>query len=221
VSSKQQKASLPNELEEYYNLVRTILSDIDACQHSLEQSRHLRIRNGIVNVHSAEVALFKHTHGLEAKKLFEKPIFAFKEGTEAVVQRGNVEIVDGDLVIRGKPERDWSGAGAGAGASAATARNLTMKINAIAAPAVLVPAVETGAEVGHGHSLARARARRRMRAPSSGAEMYALWHPLLLVQLHVLDYMSDNSERERNLIGKNSGRDLPVFSIPPLETPRA
>lgn len=77
--SEQQLASLPRELKEYYNLIRKLLCDIDACQYSLEQSRHLRIRNGIVNVHSAEAVLFRDTYGYAAKQLFDDSFFKFKD----------------------------------------------------------------------------------------------------------------------------------------------
>ncbi|KAJ6070858.1 hypothetical protein N7467_012177 [Penicillium canescens] len=46
-SATQQLASLPQQLRDHHNLIRKVLADIDACQHSLEQSRHPRIRNGI------------------------------------------------------------------------------------------------------------------------------------------------------------------------------
>ncbi|KAJ5567563.1 hypothetical protein N7535_006869 [Penicillium sp. DV-2018c] len=78
-SSGQRLASLPRQLEEYYNLIWKLLCDIDSYQCSLEQSRHLRIRNGVVNVHSAEAVLFRDIYGHAAQQLFDDPFFKFKD----------------------------------------------------------------------------------------------------------------------------------------------
>lgn len=78
-SLEQQQASFPRQLEEYYNLIRKLLSVIDAYQDSLEISRHLRIRNGVVSVHSAEAVLFQDTHGHAARQLFDDSFFKFKD----------------------------------------------------------------------------------------------------------------------------------------------
>ncbi|KAJ5175162.1 uncharacterized protein N7482_001039 [Penicillium canariense] len=66
ILTAQQTSSTPGsdeELEKYYGLVWKLLHEIDSCQESLEKSRHLRMRNGVVNLHSAEAAIMKHTHG--------------------------------------------------------------------------------------------------------------------------------------------------------------
>ncbi|KAJ5250128.1 hypothetical protein N7489_000538 [Penicillium chrysogenum] len=70
-----------NEVGEYYNLVRGLLCQIDAYQDTLEKSRHLRIRNGVINVHSAESVLFQHIHGHAANQLFDDPIFRFRDAS--------------------------------------------------------------------------------------------------------------------------------------------
>jgi hypothetical protein len=70
-----------NEVGEYYNLVRGLLCQIDAYQDILEKSRHLRIRNGVINVHSAESVLFQHIHGQAANQLFDDPIFRFRDAS--------------------------------------------------------------------------------------------------------------------------------------------
>ncbi|OQD96496.1 hypothetical protein PENVUL_c090G08929 [Penicillium vulpinum] len=67
------------EVKEYLTLVRRLLSEIDACHHSLEKSRVLRIRNGVANVHSMEVSLFQHTHGHSATRDLHDPFFNFRE----------------------------------------------------------------------------------------------------------------------------------------------
>ncbi|KAL4732822.1 hypothetical protein BDV11DRAFT_176312 [Aspergillus similis] len=78
-SSEQQLASLPRQLEEYYNLIRKLLCDIDAYQYSLEQSQHLRIRNGVVNIHSTEALLFQGIYGRAAQQLFDDSFFESKD----------------------------------------------------------------------------------------------------------------------------------------------
>jgi hypothetical protein len=59
-----------NELESHCLLIQTLLHEIDACRSNLEQARHLRIRNGLVNVHSTEALLFQHTHGPQTDQIF-------------------------------------------------------------------------------------------------------------------------------------------------------
>jgi hypothetical protein len=80
VSSEQRPVSLPRELKEYHNLIRTLLHDIDAFQQSLDHGRHRRIRNGIIKVHSAEAVLFRNTpYGPAAEQLFDDSFFKIKE----------------------------------------------------------------------------------------------------------------------------------------------
>ncbi|CAG8903688.1 unnamed protein product [Penicillium egyptiacum] len=81
LSIDPQPTPLWNEVGEYYNLVRGLLCQIDAYQDILEQSRHLRIRNGVINVHSAESVLFQHIHGQAANQLFDDPIFRFRDAS--------------------------------------------------------------------------------------------------------------------------------------------
>ncbi|KAF4763937.1 hypothetical protein N7455_010378 [Penicillium solitum] len=77
--TEKQLPPLSTELRKYHTLVQRLLHEIDACQYSLEQSRHLRIRNGVVNVHSAEAVLFQHTHGHAATQIFDDPFFKFRD----------------------------------------------------------------------------------------------------------------------------------------------
>ncbi|KAJ5371918.1 hypothetical protein N7517_003924 [Penicillium concentricum] len=69
----------PTEVKEYASLVRKLLSEIDTCHSSLEQSRVLRIRNGVANVHSMEVSLFQHTYGHSATRALHDPFFKFRD----------------------------------------------------------------------------------------------------------------------------------------------
>ncbi|OQE13640.1 hypothetical protein PENFLA_c045G06165 [Penicillium flavigenum] len=68
-----------NELESYSSLIQTLLHEIDTWRSNLEQARPLRIRNGLVNVHSTEVLLFQHTHGSQIDHFFGHPIFQHKD----------------------------------------------------------------------------------------------------------------------------------------------
>ena len=79
LSTEKQLPPISTELREYHTLVQKVLHEIDACQYSLEQSRHLRIRNGVVNVHSAEAVLFQHTHGYAATQTFDDPFFKSRD----------------------------------------------------------------------------------------------------------------------------------------------
>ncbi|CAG7938747.1 unnamed protein product [Penicillium nalgiovense] len=79
LGTEKQLPPLSMELRKYHTLVQRLLCEIDACQYSLEESRHLRIRNGIVNIHSTESVLFQHTHGHAATQIFDDPFFKFRD----------------------------------------------------------------------------------------------------------------------------------------------
>ena len=77
--TENQLPPLSMELRRYHTLVQKLLYEIDACQDSLEESRHLRIRNGVVNVHTTEAVLFQRTHGRAATQIFDDPFFKFRD----------------------------------------------------------------------------------------------------------------------------------------------
>lgn len=67
------------ELEDYYSLIKRMLEDIDRSGHLLEQTRHFRIRNTVVNMHSTEVSLFQQVHEAEDMRRFHEPCFQFRD----------------------------------------------------------------------------------------------------------------------------------------------
>lgn len=69
---------VPDELQQYSSLMRTVLAEIDAYRHDLDQTRHIRIRNGVVGVLPAEVMLFQNAHGRTASQIFSDPFFNFR-----------------------------------------------------------------------------------------------------------------------------------------------
>lgn len=73
-----QQSSVNNEIDKYYDLVKGLLSEIDTYQTSLQRDRHLRIRNGVVNVHETELDLFSHFHGPAAIQAFDNPFFQIR-----------------------------------------------------------------------------------------------------------------------------------------------
>ncbi|CAI7675902.1 unnamed protein product [Penicillium pancosmium] len=64
-----------NEIDKYHNLVRSLLQEIDAYQAAFPRDRHVRIRDGVITVHEAELAMFRESHGEEAIRTFDSPIF--------------------------------------------------------------------------------------------------------------------------------------------------
>ncbi|KAJ5771843.1 hypothetical protein N7520_002372 [Penicillium odoratum] len=70
-----QQPSTRNEIDKYYDLVKSLLIDIDACRGNFQQDRHLRIRDGVVNIHEAEIAIFQQSHGEAALQAFDCPFF--------------------------------------------------------------------------------------------------------------------------------------------------
>lgn len=73
-----QQSSVNNEIDKYYDLVKSLLSEIDTYQTRLQRDRHLRIRNGVVNVHQTELDLFSHFHGPAAVQAFDNPFFQIR-----------------------------------------------------------------------------------------------------------------------------------------------
>lgn len=53
----------PAELKEYNILIHSMLQAIDLCKSKLEENRHLRIKNGVLNIHSGEIMRFQLEHG--------------------------------------------------------------------------------------------------------------------------------------------------------------
>ncbi|GFF51665.1 polyamine oxidase [Aspergillus lentulus] len=74
------------ELRTYHQLVKQLLQEVDACRSGIERSRHLRIRNGVVKLHAAEVEEFRRVHGEIVTRLFEDPLFSLSPETEVETQ---------------------------------------------------------------------------------------------------------------------------------------
>ncbi|KXG47366.1 uncharacterized protein PGRI_012360 [Penicillium griseofulvum] len=51
------------ELKEYNILIESMLRKVDLCKSKLEDSRHLRIKNGVLNIHSGEIVRSQLEHG--------------------------------------------------------------------------------------------------------------------------------------------------------------
>ncbi|KAE8350048.1 hypothetical protein BDV28DRAFT_159955 [Aspergillus coremiiformis] len=61
-----------DELGKYYRLIKTILSAIDTCKPEIERARYVRIRTGVLNIHSSEIAQLEVTHGREVAEFFSR-----------------------------------------------------------------------------------------------------------------------------------------------------
>lgn len=57
------KRNEPPELKEYHILMQNMLHEIDSCRNKLEQTRHSRIKDGVLNIHSGEIMRFKSEYG--------------------------------------------------------------------------------------------------------------------------------------------------------------
>lgn len=51
------------ELKEYNILIKSMLHEIDSRKARLEENRHIRIKNGVLNIHSGEITRFQLEHG--------------------------------------------------------------------------------------------------------------------------------------------------------------
>jgi hypothetical protein len=60
-----------------------MLREIDGCKSKLEKSRHSRIRDGVLNVHSSEIVHFQRSYGPSIFQCFDDSIFEtdFKDVT--------------------------------------------------------------------------------------------------------------------------------------------
>lgn len=79
LDTHKQISGLPKQFQEYYHLIQKLLQDVDAYEHNLERSRHQRIRNGIVNVHSTEFSILRDLYGNATTQLFDDPFFKFDD----------------------------------------------------------------------------------------------------------------------------------------------
>ncbi|KAJ5199914.1 hypothetical protein N7472_005118 [Penicillium cf. griseofulvum] len=118
------------ELEEYNILIESMLRKVDSCKAKLEDSRYLRIKNGVLNIHSGEIVRFQLEHGpsihidpllfaeQNTKKHVSKPTdtpAAYSSGTMSEEDRfqqnvdhmgGWIQPYEGDLSFSDYPEGD-------------------------------------------------------------------------------------------------------------------
>ncbi|KAJ5380476.1 uncharacterized protein N7496_002904 [Penicillium cataractarum] len=75
--SSQKNSSNPanQEVQDYNSLIKAMLREIDGCKSKLEKSRHSRIRDGVLNVHSTEIVHFQRNYGPSIFQCFEDSIF--------------------------------------------------------------------------------------------------------------------------------------------------
>lgn len=65
------------EVQDYNSLIRAMLREIDGCKSKLEKSRHSRIRDGVLNVHSSEIVHFQRSYGPSIFQCFDDSIFEY------------------------------------------------------------------------------------------------------------------------------------------------
>jgi hypothetical protein len=51
------------ELKDYNILIQNMLDEVESCRNTLEENRHARIKNGVLNIHSGEIMRFRIEHG--------------------------------------------------------------------------------------------------------------------------------------------------------------
>ncbi|KAJ6157723.1 hypothetical protein N7470_005315 [Penicillium chermesinum] len=90
------------ELEKYYSLVCKLLNEIDMYQDSLEKGRHFRMRTGILNLHSAEATILKHTHGNQSVGSYEEA-FGLLSSANAKLPKGDKRDTEDDKKDNTKP----------------------------------------------------------------------------------------------------------------------
>ncbi|KAJ9258245.1 hypothetical protein DTO195F2_5287 [Paecilomyces variotii] len=66
----------PDELKQYNFLIQRMLQEIDLCKSKLESSRHTRIKDGVLNIHSGEIVRFQLEYGHTILQNFDHSLFA-------------------------------------------------------------------------------------------------------------------------------------------------
>lgn len=58
--SPSERAAAQEDFNTYRHIIQNFINQINSCQEALEKARHLRIRNGIMNLHLAEIEEYRH-----------------------------------------------------------------------------------------------------------------------------------------------------------------
>ncbi|KAJ9301502.1 hypothetical protein DTO271G3_1637 [Paecilomyces variotii] len=66
----------PDEVRQYNVLIQRMLQEIELCKSKLESSRHSRIKDGVLNIHSGEIVRFQLEYGQTALQNFDHSLFA-------------------------------------------------------------------------------------------------------------------------------------------------
>lgn len=76
ISSQKDRPNFPNqEVQDYNSLIKAMLREIDGCKSKLEKSRHSRIRDGVLTVHSTEIFHFQRKYGSSIFQCFDDSMF--------------------------------------------------------------------------------------------------------------------------------------------------
>jgi hypothetical protein len=86
------------ELQDYNSLIRAMLGEIDGCKSKLEKSRHSRIRDGVLNVHSSEIVHFQRNYGSSVFQYFDDSVFDDSIISQSVTT-GNLDISPDPYVL--------------------------------------------------------------------------------------------------------------------------
>lgn len=65
------------EVQDYNSLIKAMLREIDGCKSKLEQSRHLRIRSGVLDIYSGEIVHFQRNYGVSIFQCFADSVFEY------------------------------------------------------------------------------------------------------------------------------------------------
>lgn len=67
---------IPEELAQYANLIKSLLTSVDEMKLALDEARYQRIKNGVLAIHDKELPPFQLQHGdSTCNKLFDDPLF--------------------------------------------------------------------------------------------------------------------------------------------------
>ncbi|KAJ6102814.1 hypothetical protein N7486_005241 [Penicillium sp. IBT 16267x] len=72
-----------DELYHYYNMVKTVLNDIDSVQDFLDSSRYQRVRSGFAGLHNIEATILQEMYGQRATQLCKEHLHGIETGFAA------------------------------------------------------------------------------------------------------------------------------------------
>lgn len=84
--SQAERVAMQKDLKSYRQLIQSFINYIDMCQSSLEDTRHLRIRNGVMNLHLAEIEEYRKNQDPHVVQALKRMVSTIQSSSYEVLQ---------------------------------------------------------------------------------------------------------------------------------------